>query len=503
MTTAEKAIRFLQSLRIPEGPKAGERIKLGAFQRQFIEGTFADGVSIGALTVGRGNAKTMLGAGLALGMMLGKIDRQPRREVVIAAKTRDQGMVAWRYIEGLAHSLPTKTRKALAFVKAPRLEVRFDGDHGGHSIRVLASDARNALGLAPVFALLDERGFWDPDKGDQLESAILSALGKRAGRCVVISTSAPTDSHSFSRLLDDPGEGAYVQEHRAPDGAEPDDEAALKAANPGIEAGFVSLEWLKAQGRRAASRGGNALASFRLFHLNQRTSDETRAVLIDAARWQACEVTELPPREGPLVCGLDLGGSASMSSWANFWPSTGRLECYGAFASQPGLLERGRSDAVGERYLEMHRRGELITLGGQVVPVHEFIAAMLAKLDGYSVGTIVCDRFRQAEFQEALAKTSMRIMPTFRGMGWKDGAEDVERFRQAVFDGRVRAKASLLLRSALGDAVTVIDPAGNAKLAKGRSTGRIDPAAASVLAIAEGARLMGRAAKKPARMVWA
>jgi phage terminase large subunit-like protein len=205
-----------------------------------------------------------------------------------------------------------------------------------------------------------------------------------------------------------------------------------------------------------------------LFHLNQRTSDETRAVLIDAARWQACEVTELPPREGPLVCGLDLGGSASMSAWANYWPQTGRLESYGAFASQPGLLERGRSDAVGERYLEMHRRGELITLGGQVVPVHEFIAAMLAKLDGYSVGTIVCDRFRQA-----------------------------------VFDGRVRAKASLLLRSALGDAVTVIDPAGNAKLAKGRSTGRIDPAAASVLAIAEGARLVGRAAKKPARMVWA
>ncbi len=501
---SDEAIAFLHTLRIPEGPHAGEKIRLAEFQQRFIRGGLADGVSIAALSVGRGAGKTMLGAGLALGALLGKLDRQPRREVIVGAKTRDQGQIAWRFVEGLAASLPVATRKKLTFVRAPRLEVRYEGDGGGHALRVLASDARNALGLAPVFALLDERGFWDPDKGDALEAAIFSALGKRAGRAMVISTSAPTDSHSFSRLLDEPGEGVYVQEHRAPDGCAPDDIEALKLANPGAVEGIgSSIEWLQAQARRAIARGGSTLSSFRLFNLNQRVSDESRAVLISTDQWLRCEAQELPSRQGPLVCGIDLGGSSSMSAWTNFWPETQRLECYGAFPSSPSLLDRGRHDSVNDRYVEMHKRGELMTLGGAVVPVHEFVAAMLAKLDGHPIAAICCDRFRQAEFIEALAKTALRIVPTWRGQGWKDSGEDTERFRQMVFDQRVKAKPSLLLRSAFADAVVLVDPTGAAKIAKGRSLGRIDPAAASVLAVAEGARLLARTAKKARPAVWA
>ena len=71
-------------------------------------------------------------------------------------------------------------------------------------------------------------------------------------------------------------------------------------------------------------------------------------------------------------------------------------------------------------------------------------------------------------------------------MGFRDGGEDIERFKRAAFDGKVKARPSLLLRSAFADAVCLRDPANNAKLAKARSTGRIDAAAASVLAVAEG-----------------
>jgi phage terminase large subunit-like protein len=91
----------------------------------------------------------------------------------------------------------------------------------------------------------------------------------------------------------------------------------------------------------------------------------------------------------------------------------------------------------------------------------------------------------------------------WRGQGFRDGAEDVERFRAAVFDGRVRARPSLLLRSAFAEAVTISDPAGNAKLAKGRSKGRIDAAAAAVLAVAEGARQKARPVRQMRAPVWA
>ena len=89
----------------------------------------------------------------------------------------------------------------------------------------------------------------------------------------------------------------------------------------------------------------------------------------------------------------------------------------------------------------------------------------------------------------------------WRGFGWKDGSEDIERFRRALFDGEVKAAPSMLLRFAFSDAITLVDPAGNHKLAKARSLGRIDAAAATVLAVAQGARMKAAPARK-ARALW-
>lgn len=38
MKPSTKAIRFLESLSIPEGPKAGQKVKLAPFQKQFVKG---------------------------------------------------------------------------------------------------------------------------------------------------------------------------------------------------------------------------------------------------------------------------------------------------------------------------------------------------------------------------------------------------------------------------------------------------------------------------------
>ena len=51
------------------------------------------------------------------------------------------------------------------------------------------------------------------------------------------------------------------------------------------------------------------------------------------------------------------------------------------------------------------------------------------------------------------------------------------------------------------DAITLVDPAGNHKLAKARSLGRIDAAAATVLAVAEGMRRKAAPMRK-ARVAW-
>jgi phage terminase large subunit-like protein len=79
---AAAALRFLPTLVIPEGRLAGKKLKLAKFQKDFVRGAFAKGTSVACLSIGRGNAKTALSAGIALGHLLGVIEAQPKREII-------------------------------------------------------------------------------------------------------------------------------------------------------------------------------------------------------------------------------------------------------------------------------------------------------------------------------------------------------------------------------------------------------------------------------------
>ncbi len=501
---SERAQVFLETLRVSEGPLAGQQLRLAPFQKRFVEGALSPRNDIAVLSVGRGNAKSAISAGLALSALLGIHDPQPRRDIIIAARTRDQARVAWNFAEAFCLSLPDEFQSQLKFRRSPRLEIEFDGDGGSHVLRAIAADGKSALGSGPTLVVMDERGHWQRDQGDALESALLTGLGKRQGKALLISTSAPDDSHPFSKWIDEPPPGTFVQEHRPSPGLPPDDLDSLLIANPGAEHGIgAPVDWLKASAARAIARGGSSLQNFRLLHRNERVSGETRDVLLTVDQWLLAETSELPPRSGAVIVGLDLGGSASMSAAAFYWPDTSRLEVYGVFPSDPGLLDRGQADGVGDRYVKMNQRGELTTLGAKTVPVAAWIAETWRRLDGANVACVVADRFKQAEMAEGFNAAGVTAPIHWRGMGWRDGSEDIERFQRAVFDGKVLTSESLLMRSAIADATCLRDPANNLKLAKARSTGRIDPVAASVIAVAEGARRSAQPEPRGGRMIWA
>lgn len=498
------AIAFLETLIVPEGPKAGSPLVLAEYQKQFVRGALATDVMVGVLSIGRGNAKTAISAGIGLGSVMGIWDAQPKREIILAARNRDQAKTAFGFVVGFVQGLPAGEQELFTIRHGYKLEVEYAANGGG-LIRVIPADGKSILGGAPTLAIMDERAAWEKDKGDSLENAILSGLGKRGGRALIISTSAPDDANTFSRWLDEPPPGCYVQEHRPPPGLPADDLDSLLIANPGAVEGIgATPEWLVAQARRAIARGGSALSSFRNLNRNERVSTEDRSVLVTVDEWLSAEVAPdaLPERRGACILGVDLGGSRSMSAAAFYWPDTGRLEALGTFPAFPSLADRGASDGVSGRYREMQERGELSVMGENTVPPGPWLAEIVRQLDGADLACVVGDRFRHAEFTEAMEKAGLGRVPfIWRGFGWKDGSEDIERFRRALFDGDVAVAPSLLLRSAFADAITLVDPAGNHKLAKARSLGRIDAAAATVLAVAEGMRRKAAPTRK-ARVAW-
>ena len=86
-----------------------------------------------------------------------------------------------------------------------------------------------------------------------------------------------------------------------------------------------------------------------------------------------------------------------------------------------------------------------------------------------------------------------------RGMGYRDGAEDMRGFRRACLEEAVTPIPSLILTSAMSEARTISDAAGNSKLSKGsegarRVRARDDAAAAAILAVALGTKRAARPA---------
>ena len=192
------------------------------------------------------------------------------------------------------------------------------------------------------------------------------------------------------------------------------------------------------------------------------------------------------------MLGLDLGGSTAQSAAAAWCPSTGRLEGFAVFPEHLNLATRSTNDGAGSLYSECHRRGELLLAGDMVSDIRELLSEALDRWG--SPAAIVADRFKKSEL---IGHLNALDFPTadlvLRGMGFRDGSEDVRGFQLAALGGHLVPVKSLLMRASMSEARLLGDVAGNWKLAKGseggrRSRAKDDVVAAMILAVAVGRR---------------
>ena len=148
--------------------------------------------------------------------------------------------------------------------------------------------------------------------------------------------------------------------HAAKDDDPPFRKSTWVKANPSLR-WMPDLEHEIRREARLAKIDPDQLASFKALRLNLGTADVSEQFVIDPGIWQKIEGDA--PREGQPVFGVDLGGSASMSSVAAWYP-TGRLEAIGAFPHYPTLHDRGLADGVGPLYQRMNTRGGASPAGG-------------------------------------------------------------------------------------------------------------------------------------------
>ena len=488
-------VRSLESAPVGDGDLIGEPFKVLPYQRKFLDGAFKPGILRAGLTLARGGGKSGLASALALDSIrpAGALHRVGGETVVVAssfaqAKIIFEAVKTSLELLGEDDQFRILDQQNMASAEHRKTKAR---------MRVVGSDSKRAHGWRTNLIICDEPAQWGP-RGESLAAAIRTALGKRKdGRALFIGTRPSSDAHFFARLLAEDDASVFALSYAADDEADPFAVKTWHKANPAMRYGMPHISVLRAEARMA-KRDPAELATFRSLRLNQGTSEVESQHLIDSLVWRSIETEELPERAGPMSMGIDLGGTAAFCAAAAWWPKTGRLEGFVSCGTAPPLPERAIADGVSGVYEAMRDRGELVQIGGRVVPVGDFMQEAVIRFG--KPQAIAADRWRAGELEDGVKAVGLNLPePTWRGQGWRDGAVDVRAFRSAVLDGKVAAPVSMAMRAALSEAKTIQDSSSNEKLAKSgegqhRRRGRDDLAAAIILAVAEGTR---READKP------
>ena len=502
MTLAKRLEDYISTLKISQGRHAGQPFHLLPWERRFLKGAFREGVMDAALSLARGSGKTTFTAAVAAATVdVGGPLVQPRASNVVVASSFLQAKIAFDHV--ISFLGPTLEK----YGRGPKGRFRVNDTVNsamikdtvsGASLRCIGSDAQRMMGNAPALVLADELAFWPAGNVDAMISALSTSRGKIPdSRVLYLGTRAASGLHPFEKMLL-PGGADYRQVHAADPDDNPFSIKSWRKANPSL-GHMPDLEAAIRKEAGKAAKDGEALASFRALRLNQGVSDTRESWLLDPDTWASIERADTP-KVGRHYLGIDLGESASMSAACGYWPETGALAAIGVFPEQPDLLTRGHADGVGELYVRAAARGELYQAGELVSDPEELLRLALEQWG--RPFKIVVDTWRLAKLKEVLGNAKFPPTPIeVRRHGFLDGSADIREFRDAALDGHLAPAPSLILRSAIAEARTIMDAAGNTKLTKSghgrRRSARDDAVAAAIIAVAVARRVANRPAVGP------
>ena len=458
--------------RIPEGKHAGEPVRLRPFQKRVIRQIYNSPTRQIIISFGRKNAKTTLSAFLLLLHLAGpEAAKNPNSQLYSAAQSRDQAAILF----ALAAKIVRMSPKLHAVIGIRDSAKQLYCEALGTLYRALSAEASTAFGLSPAFVVHDELGQVKGPRS-QLYEALETATGAHeAPLSVIISTQAPTDGDLLSMLIDDALENRdpriKVMLYTAPESMGAFTKAAIRKANPAF-GDFLNEAEVMAQAH-AAKRMPSREAAYRNLILNQRCNQETP--FIPRQVWAQNQRPALPHRkhEVPVRVALDLSARNDLTALALRWDwkgtQHGEVEF---FAPSRHLEDRSLRDRV--PYDTWSEKGYITLTPGASVD-YEYVARRLAQIaDEYDLEAVFFDRWRIDILEAELYRLGVELPLIPHGQGFKDMSPAIDQLEADLMNASMRLGNNPVLNFCAANAVVSTDEAGNRKLNKKRSTGRID-----------------------------
>jgi phage terminase large subunit-like protein len=483
LTRAQRNAAWIEShCRVPEGRLVGQPVRLRAFQRAILASIYDNpaGTRRAIISFGRKNAKTSLAAFLLLLHLCGPEARR-NSQLFSAAQSRDQAAILFALAAKIVRMSPDLSQYVTVRDTAKQLAC----DEIGTLYRALSAEASTAYGLSPVFVVHDELGQVRGPRSELYDALETASAAQEQPLSIVISTQAPNDADLLSVLIDDAKTGADPRTvlcmFSAPDDADPFSDEAIRAANPAFDE-FMNRDEVRQQAAEAQRMKSRQSAYLNLV-LNQRV--ETRSPFVGRETWAANAGDPEPYNGAPVTLGLDLSSVQDLTALVAVWQGEAALQVRPFFwTPEQGLVDRARRDRT--PYDQWVKDGLLLTTPGAAIDFDHVARQVLELCEEWSVEAMAFDRWRIDQFKGALTRQGapdgfLELMKPF-GQGFQSMAPALDAVERDLLAGRMAHGDHPVLTMCAANAVVLMDPSGNRKLDKAKSTGRIDGMVALVMA---------------------
>lgn len=499
---ANRALGFFKDvLKLNGGQFEGQAYELLPWQ-SFIVGSLFGWVNaqglrrfrIAYIETGKGSGKSPLAAGIGLYGLVA--DGEARAEIYAAATKKDQAMVLFRDAVAMVDQSPVLA-KALAKSGVGQSTWNLAYHKSGSFFRPISADDGQS-GPRPHMVLLDEI---HEHKTANVVEMLRAGTKSRQQALICMITNSGHDKNSVcwnyhqaaimacnalspqDKYFNDQIFG-YVC--ALDEGDDPlNDEKCWRKANPSLEYGLPGVKYLKEQVTEA--RGMPSKESL-VRRLNFCEWTEAESPWISSQAWFDCldkdfDYSELYGRK--CYAGLDLSSTQDLTALILLFPPEysgdyWRLLPY-FWLPGDGLYEKADKDRV--PYLAWRDAGYLETLPGKAINKLAVLKRAVEICDAYDVQGIGFDRWRIEDFKMLMDQegASLPLLPF--GQGFKDMAPAVDAFESIIVDKTLRHNGNPVMTWCAANAVISKDPAGNRKVTKEKSTGRVDGVVAAIMAM--------------------
>ncbi|MGN6311750.1 MAG: terminase large subunit [Xanthobacteraceae bacterium] len=496
----ERAVRFLRALKHPKSRLPKKAFQLDPWQERIVRRIYGPRDDAGmrivntvVILVPRGNRKTSLSAALALLHTIGP-EREPGGEAIFAASDRKQAGIAFKEARGIVHADPKHFPPTVVKVYDPHNSAKkIEYVRESTELEIVSSDAPAQEGRTPVFVLADEIHVW---RGTDLWKVLTNGLDKTDNSLLIVATTAGRGQDNIAHEVIDRARkiarGEVIDPTWLPVLFESDpecdwtDEEAWQHVNPGSIHGYPSIAGFRRHVARAKD-SPTERDSLKQYKLNVWL-DHSTSPFVDMATYdKGSEPIDYDAFNGaPCWIGVDMATTTDLCAVVACF-RTGDVFTVLPHFFCPEADIRKRGDHDGVNYVQWRDEGHLTATPGNVID-H---AAVAAYIDG------LCQRFdvREIGFDPAYAQAVIALLNEKHAdkiltiqQGWVTQSPALNILERAIVGGNFKHGGHPVLRWNFANiAIQIVDASGNRKMHKGKSTDRIDGAAASWMAVSRAA----------------